>query len=59
MKFQPLKTVTLSLSLFMIGINTYGQKSIPLKDFFKNLPVTKSFLILIETTLCTMEYFCG
>lgn len=36
MKFQPLKTVTLSLSLFMIGINTYGQKSIPLKDFFKN-----------------------
>lgn len=36
MNFQPLKTATLTLSLFMIGINTYGEKTIPLKDFFKN-----------------------
>jgi len=34
--FKPLKTVTLTLSLFMIGFNTYAQKQIPLKNFFKH-----------------------
>ncbi len=34
--FKPLKTVTITLSLFMIGFNTYAQKQIPLKNFFKH-----------------------
>jgi Tol biopolymer transport system component len=34
--FNPLKTVTITLSLFMIGFNTYAQKQIPLKNFFKH-----------------------
>ncbi len=36
MNFKPLKTSILTLSLLIIGSNTYAQKTIPLKDFFKN-----------------------
>jgi len=36
MNFQPLKIATITLSLLITGFNSYGQKKVPLKDFFKN-----------------------
>ena len=36
MNLNPFKTFTLTFILSMIGINTYSQTQIPLKDFFKN-----------------------
>jgi len=36
MIFKPFHKASLTLSIFMISINTFGQKPIPLEDFFKH-----------------------